>query len=139
MTTTTTTVIVMMVMVDHDEDYDDDDDDDDDDDATGAAPSAGQAFAGRCVSARHQLRAPSRKGRSHRTLASAPSIQKPYHWNALPMPFCGAAMLRSHFVRPRPVQDRPLRGEETSGLLGIPLGLVGIPQGEPTAVTGLGL
>ena len=62
MTMVMTTMMVMMMMVD-----DDDDDGDDDDDAV-AAPRAGQAFAGRCVSACHQLRAAWRR--------------------ALPMPLC---------------------------------------------------
>ena len=54
MTTTSTTMMVSLMMVG--------DDDDDDDDAV-AAPRAGQAFAGRCVSARQQLCAAAGPGR----------------------------------------------------------------------------
>ena len=62
MTTTSTTMMVKMVMVD------DDDDEGLDDDDSVAAPRAGQAFVGLCVSVRQQLRAACRRALSQRRL-----------------------------------------------------------------------
>ena len=98
MATTTTTMMLLMATVDRAEEFDDDDDgdDDDDDDDAVAATRAGQAFAVRCVSACPQPCAACSRALSQRQLASLSVIQKPSQWNALPKPFSGAAIWRSH-------------------------------------------
>ena len=61
-------------------------------------PSQDKPLRALCVSVRQELRAACRRALSPRAQAPVPPTQKPCHWNVLPMPCCGAANWRSHFV-----------------------------------------